>query len=194
MMVRALAVAALVLVPLVAAAAPGDFRVIEGTLVVMPEAPSPPVARVDGDDGVTYYADLRGARWDPARLRVGQRVALAGYEGARPDEITAAVLDASEGAPAASVPTAPSAAASPGTAAPAPREPAERAQGTVERIEGNELTLRTPGGTRVTADLSQIQADVRRTVRPGDQVTVFGRFTDGDRRLVANGFYVVHTP
>jgi hypothetical protein len=209
--VRAVLVAALVLVPLVAAAAPGDFRVIEGTLVVAPQPPGAPVARVDGDDGVTYYADLRGARWDPGRLLVGARVTLAGYEGVRPDEITAAVLDPTEGLPpAASAPTGPpqtavvpptpppsrppSTAAPGATAAPpAPREPSERVEGRVERIEGNELTLRTPAGSAVRIDLSQVQADVRSTVRPGERVTVFGRFTDGERRLVANGFYLVHT-
>lgn len=210
MKLAVLAVAALLVIPVTASAAPGGFRVIEGRLVSLPAPPGPAVARVDGDDGVSYYADLRGARWDPSRLRVGDRVALAGYEGARPNELIAAVLDPSEELPAASAATAPPAVAvvppapppsqppagavPPTATAPRPeREPPEQIKGRVERIAESSVVVRTPDDHEVTVDLSQIGADARHSLRRGDELTVYGRFTD-DQRLVATGFYTVHTP
>lgn len=178
----------LVAFPVSVSAAPGDFRVIDGTLIAAGAQGTATIARIDGDDGVSYYADLRGARWDPLRLRPGALVTLAGYEGAQPNQITAAVLDAREtAAPAASPAT---------NMPPSPPErepPADRVEGRVESIAGNILTLRSADGRPVRVDLGQVRVDIRTSVGVGDRVTVFGRYTDR-QELLATGFYAVRAP
>jgi hypothetical protein len=87
-----LACVAVLLTPGVAAAAPGDFVTITGTV----QSERDGVLVVRADDGATYFADLRGAtRGRP--FRIGDRVSIAGYEGRRPDEINVATLDAAAG-------------------------------------------------------------------------------------------------
>jgi hypothetical protein len=81
-------VLALPWLPGAAAAAPGDFVTLTGT--VQHERSNLLVLRTD--DGRTVFADLRGAT-RPRAFRVGDAVTLAGYEGRRPDEISVAIVE-----------------------------------------------------------------------------------------------------
>src|SRR3989442_399427 len=74
-------------------AAPGDPRIVAGTLAWPPILQTEPFAVVRGHDGRFYYADLsRLSLRNTAAIRAGDRVALKGAEGARPHELVAAVI------------------------------------------------------------------------------------------------------
>ena len=73
--------------------------------------------------------------------------------------------------------------------APAPREPEElwQIEGKVTAVTTREFVIETRPGESVWVDVSKLSSWTRDTVRPGDQVTLFG-VPQQDRRLVANGF------
>lgn len=118
-----------------ALAAPGDARLIQGTLE-WPPAPSSgePFMVVRGDDGRVYHADLAAAqRYVKGPLNAGSHIALLGLEGAKPHEIIAVALGSGDATAlsltlAQATPPTPSAAPPPPAAASAavapPKPPA----------------------------------------------------------------------
>jgi hypothetical protein len=83
-----------------ALAAPGDLRLIQGTLE-WPRALSSgePFIVVRGDDGRVYYADVMAAqRHRQGALNVGSHIAFLGLEGAKPHEIIAVALGSGDDA------------------------------------------------------------------------------------------------
>jgi hypothetical protein len=125
-------------------------------------------------------------------------VTVVGIEGNRPYEVAAMVIGIGDAAslglpPGSATPSSTSTAAEPATTLPAaPSEPMWRLDGTVQSVAGKIVTLRTAQGGTSTVDLSQLGESTVRSLRAGDQVSLFGVPRD-DRRLVASG-YVQHEP
>jgi hypothetical protein len=183
----------------VAQAAPGDPRVLQGVLEWPGSFSTEPFVVIRGEDGHLYYADLGSAqRRAPGALTAGSRVTVLGIEGNRPYEVAAMVIGIGDAAslglpPGSATPSSTSTAAEPATTLPAaPSEPMWRLDGTVQSVAGKIVTLRTAQGGTSTVDLSQLGESTVRSLRAGDQVSLFGVPRD-DRRLVASG-YVQHEP
>ena len=123
--------------PLIAIAAPGDPRLVNGVLEWPRTVTNESFVIVRGDDGVLYYVGLAATRRD-GTVTAGARVAVLGIEGRGAHEITAvgfgsgatteaalaqlqgARSPAAAAAPAPLAPPAPVPAAAPPVAAPAP--------------------------------------------------------------------------
>lgn len=191
---------ALLMLAAPAAAAPGDPRVVQGTLEWPATLGAEPFVIVRGEDGRAYYADVASAqRRTPGALTSGTRLAVVGVEGPRPYEITAMAIGAGDAAslgipvppPAGPQPSA--AVAPPVSAAvapPPPATPAEslwRLQGTVQEVAGRSVRLRARDGSDHLVDVSQLSAGTVQRLREGEQITLFGVPRDDDR-LIANGF------
>jgi hypothetical protein len=90
--------------------------------------------------------------------------------------------------PAAAVPSAPPA-PPPAEEAAAPAGPEDlwRVSGTVTAVTVREFAVETRPGETVWIDVSKLSSWTRDSVRPGDQVKLFG-IPQKDDRLVANGF------
>jgi hypothetical protein len=176
-----------------ALAAPGDPRVVEGTLEWPATVSNEPFVVIRGSDGRSYYADISAAqRRTTDTMASGARVAVLGIEGGRPHEISGIAIgtgDASSlGLTTSSVSGAPSASIPSTAIAPAPpAEPLWRLDGTVQSITGSTVTLRTDNGRTPAVDLSQLSDKTLRALRPGDRVSLFG-VPRKDNRLVANGY------
>ena len=176
-------------------AAPGDPRVLQGTLEWPAIVANEPFVVMRGEDGRLYYADISAAQRRTADpMRSGSRMAVLGVEGARPHEIAAIAVGAGDAAslglsPApgttASVPSAsiPSAAIAPGP----PPEQMWRVDGTVQSVAGSRVTLRKSDAKTVTVDVSNLSDQTLAALRPGDRVSLFG-VPRKDHRLVANGY------
>jgi hypothetical protein len=196
----------LLLIPHVSLAAPGDPRVVLGVLQWPSTLGREPFVVVRGDDGVDYVADVSSAQRRGERpLTAGSRVSVMGVEGRRSYEVTAILIGMGEAAiagptPPAEVTNPPSAspatgspgiAPSGGQAGPAPTAPAtprerwQRVEGTVGSLAGTELVVRTPAGSPMAVDVSRIPARVRRSLAPGDAVTVF--VVSRESGLIATG-------
>jgi hypothetical protein len=177
----------------VALAAPGDPRVVQGSLEWPATLAAEPFVILRGEDGRLYYVDVAAAqRRVPGTLTTGTRMAVLGVEGTRPHELAAIAfgpgeasalgLNAPGGAPA---PSAAIPSVAPPPAPPAP--PMWRVDGTVQAVAGNLVTIRTDAGRQQQVDMSELSPSTVRGLRNGDRVSLFGN-PRGDRRLVANGF------
>jgi hypothetical protein len=197
----------LLLIPHVALAAPGDPRIVRGVLQWPSTLAREPFVVVRGDNGVDYVADVSTAQRRGERpLTAGARVSVVAVEGGRPYEVTAILIGVGDAAiagltPPAEATEAPS--ASPATASPrpttggpgqpgpaplapvGPRERWQRVEGTVGSLAGTELVLKTPAGAPMAVDVSRLPARVRRSLAPGDAVTVF--VVSRETGLVATG-------
>jgi hypothetical protein len=192
-----------------AAAAPGDPRVVQGTLVWPAALGDERFIVLKTGDGTMYYADVDSARsFAPEPFRVGDRISLAGVEGKRPHEITAVAV-APEGvlgmtraeavpgllAQATTPPVATPAADTPApvtpTAAtpdrPAAPEPAEwqRFDGLVESTSLRSMVMRTRTGKTVTVDISELNKP--QWLQVGQEVTIYGHARP-DGTVAAIGF------
>jgi hypothetical protein len=187
----------------VASAAPGDPRVLQGTLEWPGNFSAEPFVVVRGDDGRLYYVDLGSAqRRSAGALTAGSRVTVVGVEGARPYEVAAMVIGLGDAAalglqlpPMTSSPSAPSSPA-PGENAPplaAPSEPMWRVDGTVQSVAGKAVTLLTADGATATVDVSQLSESTRTALRQGERVSLFG-VPRSDHQLVANGYLQSEPP
>ena len=97
LLVAVLAVAILDLSTGTTLAAPGEPRVVQGTLEWPATVSNQPFVVIRGDDGRTYYADINSAqRRTPGQLAAGSRVAVLGIEGSRPYEIAAIAIGAGD--------------------------------------------------------------------------------------------------
>jgi hypothetical protein len=188
-------------------AAPGDPRVVQG-LIEWTAGPSAPFVVVRGDDGRYYYIDVARLTGPRAALNRGDRVAVTGVEGYSPHEIAGVTVQAGPapavaltppGALTPGVPLPPPPASAPVAPAPPAAEPPAtvrtepppmRLDGRVEAISGSVLVLRIGGGRNVTVHMAAVGANIGTVVRPGDELTVFGR-PDDSRGFVATGY--VHT-
>lgn len=83
-----LACITLVAAPLIAVAAPGDPRLVNGVLEWPRAVTNESFVIVRGDDGVLYYVGLAATRRD-GTMTAGARVAVLGIEGRSAHEITA---------------------------------------------------------------------------------------------------------
>jgi hypothetical protein len=181
----------------VAAAAPGDPRVLQGTLEWPATVANEPFVVMRGEDGRLYYADISVAqRRTPDAMTSGSRMAVLGVEGSRPYEIAAIAVGAGDAAAlglnppgvTASAPSVPSASIpSTGVTPGPPAEPMWRVDGTVQSVAGSRVTLRKSDAKTVTVDVSQLSDQTLAALRPGDRVSLFG-VPRKDNRLVANGY------
>jgi len=182
-----------------ALAAPGDPRLIQGTLEWPPAVSSgEPFIVVRGDDGRVYYADVMAAqRYAQGALSAGGHIALLGLESTKPHEIIAVALGSGDAAAlsfafAQATPTAsltsppPPSTVPPGVPPPVPAgEPAavppERLKnghasvtlrGTVHGVAGANLFLKSDDGRLVVIDVSKLDLSTTRGLRLGSPVTV----------------------
>lgn len=191
-----IALALLMLLAGTAWAAPGDPRVVQGSLEWPTNLSAEPFLVIRGEDDHLYYVDLSSTqRRAPGTLTAGARMTVLGVEGGRPYELAALVFgpgDAtslglappapptSQAAPSASIPST-------GTAPVPGPEPMWRLDGAVQSVSGAILTLRTGDGRTYTVDASQLSTTTVAALRPGDRVTLFG-VPRSDDKLVANGY------
>jgi hypothetical protein len=178
-----------------ALAAPGDPRIVQGTLEWPATVTTESFVVIRSDEGRTYYADLATAqRRTPGPLTAGSRVSLLGIERSRPYELTAMVIGTGDAAslglapsftPSPPAPLAPIAVAPLAPAGPA--EPMWRVDGIVQSVAGTSITLRTEDGRTSMIDVSQLSDSTVSALRPGERVSLFG-VPRQDRRLIANGY------
>ena len=190
-----LVVAILALSSGAALAAPGEPRVVQGTLEWPAAVSSQPFVVIRGDDGRMFYADIASAqRRTPGQLAAGTRVAVLGIEGSRPYEIAAIAIGAGDASSLGLVPGGPAepSASVAGGSAPA-AEDMWRVEGIVETVNGATVGLRGTDGRTRSVDLSNLSEGTWRALRPGERITVFGQPRD-DRRLIANGFIQSEAP
>ena len=151
--------------PVPALAAPNDFRVVSGTLLHPARlGPDAAVAVLKSDEGTVCYADLRAVSRIPTVER-GAAVTLVGFEGSRPDQLTAQVIYPPEGTPALAA---------------APLVRPQRIHGRIESLAGATMVVRMTDGKEVTFLLRGISAKIRGLLQRGDVVTVFGRPAETD--------------
>jgi hypothetical protein len=122
------------------------------------------VAVLKSDEGTVCYADLRAVSRIPTVER-GAAVTLVGFEGSRPDQLTAQVIYPPEGTPAL---------------ADAPLVRPQRIHGRIESLAGATMVVRMTDGKEVTFLLRGISAKIRGLLQRGDVVTVFGRPAETD--------------
>lgn len=169
-----------------AAGAPGDPRIVRGTIEWPTTPEATPFIVLRGDDGRRYSADLSAAVRGQVTLTAGSRVTVAGVEGSRSHEIAAVSVTPAEGVRTPVLAPAP---APPPRSSIAPAEPPpQRLDGRVEGVSGSTLVVATSDGRRVVVDLASLGPRLD-AVRVGDEVTVFGRHEG--RRFLANGFIQV---
>jgi hypothetical protein len=151
-----------------AGAAPGDYRLMTGTIVWPADVTVERVIVIQGDDGVTHFAELAPAETFP-RARVGDRVSIIGREGFQPTQILFAQLGHREDAPPpGALPLA--VALAPATDV---RESPDLVIGTVDSVSGRTLRLTNRHGHRIDVDVAAIDLGLRQDLRPGDAVTIF---------------------
>lgn len=179
-----LTLAALALLTEIAAAAPGDPRIVKGTLEWPATLSTEPIAVVRGDDGALYYVEASTA--ERLGAPITGRVSVVGIEGTKPQELSAVIIGAGDSA-LTSIET-PSV---PGDVAASPRTDSSddlwRVHGKVRAVTVSDIIVETPYGQAVRVDASNLSPWTRQTLRPGDEVKLYG-VPQADRRLVANGF------
>ena len=179
-----LTLVSLVLLTEVAAAAPGDPRLVKGTLEWPATLATESLAVVRGDDGTVYYVDASTAeRLGPP---ITGRVSVVGIEGAKPQELSAVIIGGGDSAVTSVQTPAPpiDVAASPYTES---VDDLWRVQGKVKAVSVADIVVETAHGQNVRVDASKLSAWTWQTLRPGDEVKLYG-VPQADRRLVANGF------
>lgn len=174
-------------------AAPGDPRVVQGTLEWPQSLSAEPFVVIRGADGRLYYADVSAAqRRGSGALTAGSRVAVLGVEGNRPFEMAALAFGPGDATslglttPSAEPMPAASVSSTPPALSPA-SEPMWRLDGAVQSVSGSMVMLRTDNGRTHTVDAAQLSPATIGALRPGHRVTLFG-VPRTDDKLVANGY------
>jgi hypothetical protein len=168
----------------IAAAAPGDPRIVKGTLEWPATLASEPIAVVRGDDGALYYVEATSA--ERVAAPITGRISVVGIEGMKPQELSAVIIGSGDSA-IKSVQTPGDVAASPTTDS---SDDLWRVAGKVRAVTISDIIVETNQGQTVRVDASKLSAWTRQTLRPGDEVKLYGT-PQADRRLVANGFIQV---
>lgn len=153
-----------------------DFKVVDGFLVQPLVLPTDDVAVISGEDGATYYIDLRLLPRDPARMEARTPVSVVGYEGQRPNQIAAHLISLRQTAPVQPPPE--------------PRRSVDlrMIEGQVQSVTRQALTLRTRDGRTLTVRFATLISSWHAFVK-GETLRVFGEL-DGSETLAANA--VVH--
>jgi hypothetical protein len=179
-----LTLASLVLLTEIAAAAPGDPRILKGTLEWPATLATESIAVIRGDDGTLYYVEATTA--ERLGAPITGRVSVVGIEGMKPQELSAVIIGSGDSA-LSSLETP----RVPGDVAASPRtewsDDLWRVQGRVRAVTIADIIVETPQGQSVRVDASRLSAWTRQTLRPGDEVKLYG-VPQADQRLVANGF------
>ena len=170
---RALAftLALLAVMPAIASAGFGDYKSITGQITLWgPNRFGQQIAIVQDDEGQSWVV-----RFDPGTLpegaAVGTEIALMGREMTRANE-----LDVVAAQLTSSVSALPAGAASGWAVVP----------GAVHDASGTTAVIRANGGTMITVDTSQLDAEARTWLTPGRGVTVVGVYRE-DGVLAARG-------
>jgi hypothetical protein len=167
----AIALAALAVTPAIAPAGLGDYRNITGQITLWgPHHFGQQVAVVEDDEGRSWVVRF-GPGTLPEGAAVGTDIAVMGRETARLNELDVVAAQIS-----ASVSALPAGAASGWAVVP----------GAVQDATGTMAVIRANGGTMVTVDTSQLDADARTWITPGRGVTVVGVYR-ADGVLAARG-------
>src|SRR5687767_3263508 len=173
-----LTLASLLLLTEIAAAAPGDPRLLKGTLEWPATLSTEPIAVV------LYYVEASTA--ERLGAPITGRVSVVAIEGTKPQELSAVIIGSGDSA-VKSVET-PSV---PGDVAASPRTDSSddlwRVQGKVRTVTVSDIIVETSYGEAVRVDASKLSSWTRQTLRPGDEVKLYG-VPQADRQLVANGF------
>ena len=176
--------ASLVLMTDLAAAAPGDPRLLKGTREWPATLATETIAIVRGDDGALYYVEASTA--ERLGAPITGRVSVVGIEGMKPQELSAVIIGGGDTAL-----TALETPLIPGEISASPRTDAVddlwRVQGKVRAVTVADIVVETPQGQAVRVDASNLSPWTRQSVKPGDEIKLFG-VPQADRRLVANGF------
>jgi hypothetical protein len=148
--------AGMVVSSVAAEGAANALKVIDGVLNQPLLLPDDHVAEMTTEDGGTYYVDLRALPREPMRLEPNTAITVVGYEGDRPDAISAHKLKVRE------IP---------------PKAPVGHSTADLRVIEGKiafmtpeALTLRTPNGAMAVVRIPGSSA----RFRSGETVRVFG--------------------
>lgn len=171
----ALTLALLAVMPAIASAGIGDNRNITGQITLWgPNRFGQQIAVVQDDEGQSWVV-----RFDPGTLpegaAVGTEIVVMGRETTRSNEIDVIAAQLT-----ASVSALPAGAASGWAVVP----------GAVHDATGTTALIRANGGTMVTVDTSQLDADARTWLTPGRGVTVVGVYR-ADGVLAARGVATV---
>ena len=169
-----------------AAAAPGDPRVLKGTLEWPANLSTETIAVVRGDDGGLYYVDASST--ERLGTPISGRVSVVGIEGMKPQEVSAVVIGGGDSALARlespRIPGTTEVSASPRTES---VDDLWKVQGRVRAVSLGDIVVDTPQGQSVRVDVSRLSAWTKQAVKPGDEIRLFG-IPQADKRLVANGF------
>jgi hypothetical protein len=179
-----LTLASLVLLTEIAVAAPGDPRLLKGTLEWPATLATESIAVIRGDDGTLYYVEASTA--ERLGAPITGRVSVVGIEGMKPQELSAVIIGSGDSAlTSLDTPSVP------GDVAASPRTDSSddlwRVQGKVRAVTIADIIVETPQGQAVRVDASKLSPWTRQTLRPGDEVKLYG-VPQADQRLVANGF------
>ena len=166
-----LTLALMLAVPAIAGAGIGDYHMLNGTITLWgPHRFGEQLATLQEDSGQHWV--LRFAPGTlPAGAAVGTELAVMGRESAVSNQ-----LDVVAASLASSVSALPTDAASGWAVVP----------GAVQQHSGTTGVVRANGGTVVTVDTSQLDADARGWFTPGNGVTVVGVYR-ADGVLIARG-------
>lgn len=180
--------AALALVTLLAGnalAAPGEPRVVQGTLEWPASLSAEPFVVVRGEDWRLYYVDVSAVqRRVPGAVTAGSRVAVVGVEGSRPHEVAAVAFGPGDATTLGLTPSSLAPALS--VSVPSTPEPMWRLDGIVQSVSGSLVTVRRQDGRTQAVDVSQLSTVTVRNLRPGDRLSLFGE-PRSDDKLIANG-------
>ena len=158
-------------------AAPGDPRLVSGTIEGPQSTADEHFLVMRLTDGTRVYVDVGAAHvWTTSVLAAGDAISIIAVEGRRAYELNAIIV-------------AESFASLDGGAASPPTD-AHRLDGRVESIAGPSLVLRV-NGRPITVDVARVRDHQR--PRPGANVTVFGARGAGGR-FVASGLVEVSAP
>jgi hypothetical protein len=170
----------------------GDYRLVTGTIAWPLAVGGERTLVIHGDDGVMRFAELAPGE-SFRQLRAGDRVSVLGREGFKSDQLLFAQIERREDANDTSAPAAlPTAVATTASGSDNIRESPDVVFGIVDSVQGRTLAVATPRGQRVQVDIAAIDADIRRDLRPGDQVTVFAP-NRSSGMPVATGIMVDHS-
>ena len=178
------AIASVLLVADLAAAAPGEPRLLKGTLEWPATLTAEPMAVVRGEDGRLYYVDASTA--ERLNVPMSGQVSVVGIEGMKPQEISAVIIGGGDSALTALQTPRITGAES---ASPVTETTGDlwRVHGKVQAVTVSDIVVQTVTGQSVRVDASKLSAWTRQSLRPGDEVKLFGTPQE-DRRLVATGF------